>query len=440
MIVLESKESRRSFLRKFGAGLFGATAALNLGKGLKAFPAVKERCTSESSGVSAHDEVFWKFVRQQFPLTHERTYFNNGGLGPCPRVVVDTCYESALRLTTISETGYGERHQVHEKAASFLGCDVEEIAITRNTTEGMNIIARGLPLRKGDEVLMSTHEHVGGSMPFVALMKDIDIRIKLFEPGKNHAENLQIIEDNLTKRTRVLMISHIPCTTGLVFPVKEIADLCHQRDILVFYDGAHPPGQIPVDLRDIGCDFYAASGHKWLLGPLGTGLLYIRKDMFDVWKPTYVGAYSNAEYDFENLKLEYRREAEMTEYGTRNTPLVLALGAAIDFIDTIGIERIAARGAALAAHLKEGLLKIPNLEILTPLEPEYSASIVTFRSKTHSKTEIQEALSERNFRVRSIGEHKLNAIRVSSHVYTSFEEVDRLLEALMEVVGAYIKK
>ena len=436
MIVLESRESRRSFLRKLSGGLLGTTAALSVGKGLRAFPEFSARCGAEDSGGTAHDEAFWKFVRQQFPLTHERTYLNSAGLGPSPRVVLDTYYDAALRLATICETGHGERHQVHEKAAALLGCDVDEIAITRSTTEGMNIIARGLPLRKGDEVLMTTHEHPGGAIPFLALSKDIGIKVRLFEPGKNDAENLQVIEDNLTKRTRVLMISHIPCTTGLVFPVKEIAELCYQLDILVFYDGAHPPGQIPVNLHDIGCDFYATSGHKWLLGPIGTGLLYIRKEMFDVWKPTYVGAYSSSKYDLDTLTLEYKREANLTEWGTRNTPLVLALGAAIDFINAIGIERIAARGAALAAHLKQGLSQIPNLEILTPMEPEYSASMVTFRHKSIAHKEIYNALSERNFRIRSVGEHNLNAIRVSTHIYTSFEEVDRFLEAVREVVGA----
>jgi len=434
MVALEFGKDRRSFLKKFIGGVAAGALALRWGRGLAAWPEFLRTCQDSTRSGEEDDESFWRLVRQQFPLSHERTYLNNGGLGPSPRVVIDTYHDACLRLERISETGHGERRSVHEKAAAFLGCDVDEIAFTRSTTEGMNIIARGLPLQKGDEVLMSTHEHVGGAIPWLGVAKDVGIKVRLFEPGNSRGESLRIIESTLTKKTKVLSLSHIPCTTGLVFPVEEIARICHERGIIVVYDGAHPPGMIPVNLHDIGCDFYATSGHKWLLGPKGTGLLYIRKEMFDVWRPTYVGAYSSSEYDLDSLMLEYKREANVTEYGTRNTPLVLALGAAMDFLNAIGMERVAARGAYLASHLKTELSKMSDIEVLTPFEQESSASITTFRPKNMKHSDMLNLLGKAGFRLRNIGEHRLNAIRVSTHVYTSMEEVERLIDAVRRIL------
>ncbi len=434
MVVLTHAETRRSFLRK----VLAVGAAVPLIGPLRngaASGRVRPTWLPFPQGGGPEDEDYWRVVRQAFPLTTERTYFNNGGLGPSPRMVLDAYRDASLRLERICETGHEEIAPVRAKAAAFLGCDTTEIAFTRNTTEGMNIIAWGLPLRRGDEVLTSTHEHPGGAIPWLALAKERGVVVRLFEPGTTRKENLHIIERHLSRRTRVVSISHITCTTGLLFPVQEIAALCRQRGIWLVVDGAHPPGMIPVDLHELACDFYASSGHKWLLGPKGTGLLYIRKEMFDLWRPTYVGAYSDARYDLDTLTLEYRREAELTEYGTRNTPLILALGAAIDFLSTIGMERVAARGRYLAGILKRELTQLPSVEVLTPSEPESSASIVTFRPKQGKSAELLETLTKEGFRVRSVGEHRLDAIRVSTHVYTSVEEVERFCKTVRRLVA-----
>ena len=147
---------------------------------------------------AAYDERFWSFVQKQFPLVDGLIYMNNGGLGPSPFPVIDAVYSAMLELEGISETGHHLHEEVNKKAAKFFNCDDEEIAFTRNATEGMNIIARGLSLKKGDEVLMTTHEHPGGGMPWLALANDTRIRVRLFEPGMSHEENLKIIESNIS--------------------------------------------------------------------------------------------------------------------------------------------------------------------------------------------------------------------------------------------------
>lgn len=387
---------------------------------------------------ATRDERFWRFVQRQFPLEEDLIYMNNGGLGPSPYPVIDAIYSAMLELERISETGHQLVEEVNKKAARFFNCDKDEIGITRNATEGMNIIARGLALKKGDEVLMTTHEHPGGGIPWLALAQDRGIRVRLFEPGMSRDENLKIIQASISPRTKVLAISHITCTNGLKLPVEELAEICRARKIFFVLDGAQVLGMIPVDFQKLGCDFYTSSGHKWLCGPKGTGVLYVRNEMKDFWRPTHVGAYSETVYQLDELKLELGTSARHVEYGTRNTPEILGIGAAIDFLDAIGMEHVAERGRSLASHLKEQLQSINNVQVITPMEPDSSASIVSFKILNHAKTHGEltgQFKQDFKIRLRPVGEHGLNAIRASLHIYNNFEQVDRLVEAVKKVAA-----
>ena len=392
---------------------------------------------SSLPGRDADEEKYWKLIRMQFPLTRKRIYFNTSGLGASPRFVMNAVYEKMLELETISETGHEQVNEVTKKIARLFHVDPEEIAITRNTTEGMNIFAREVPLDKGDEVLLSTHEHPGGAVPWLGVMKDKGIQLKLIEPDYRQPERMtEIVERNLTARTKVVSIDHIPCTTGSLFPVSDISRLCRDRGIIFGIDGAHPPGQMPVNLREIDPDFYALSGHKWLFGPKGTGILFINKRILPRLRPCFVGAYSDREYRFEDLVLEYKMEANREEYGTRNTPLVVGLGAAVDFVTAIGVERIQRRSGKMAAFLKEELLKIPGVDVLTPLDPSWSASIVTFGIKGMTYARIQKPLLDRfQCRTRGIFEHGLQAIRISCALYNTFEEMEQLAAAVRTIAS-----
>jgi selenocysteine lyase/cysteine desulfurase len=436
-----SNEDRRHFLKKILGGLAATTTLPWIASPSNSTAAISnfyQTLEKIEGGKDTDDEKFWTLIKEQFPLEQDLIYMNNGGLGPSPYQVIETIKNQMWTWERISETGHWMVEGVHEKAAKFFNCGIDEIAFTRNSTESMNIIARGIPLKKGDEVLMTTHEHPGGAMPWLGLAKDTGIQVKLFEPDLADHDNLKIVESNITSRTKVLMISHIPCTTGLIFPVKEIAEFCHQKGIYVVYDGAQVLGMIPVNLNELGCDFYTSSGHKWLCGPKGTGILYIRREMLDVWHPTYIGAYSEKVYNLDQLKLEYGKAAYHTEYGTRNTPIIMGIGASLDFLGAIGMDKVAARDRALATHLKEQLVKIDKVELLTPMEPELSGGIVTFKILDNKKSYtdyISQIKEQYNIRLRPIGEHNLNAIRASLHVYTTFEQVDRLVEAIKQVIS-----
>jgi len=427
----QGEPDRRQFLRQC---LGGAVASAAFGLGVRA-PS-RDEPPAQRAGPASDDEQFWSNIRRQFPLAADLAYFNAGGLGPSPQPVIDALLRETTALEHDSETGHERVAAVREKLSAFLNCAPEELALTRNSTEGMNLVARGLSLRAGDEILMTTHEHPGGAMPWLGLAKDTGVRVNLVEPGDGGDDTLARITGAVTPRTRVVAVSHILCTTGLCLPARQIAELCRERGLICVLDGAQAVGMVPVDLHALGCDFYVSSGHKWLLGPKGTGLLYIRAGARDLWRPTNVGAHSDCEYDLDRKVLEFRTQADVTEYGTRNTALLLALGAAVDFLNGIGMERVAQRGRSLALYLRQRLQVIPGIEILTPAAEEASASIITFAT-TGSGGDVRDwaPLLQKQYRIRPrpVSEHGLRGLRISAHVYNTYAEVDRLVVALSEL-------
>ncbi len=372
-------------------------------------------------------------VRDQFLLEPSYAYFNTGGLGPSPRQVIAAVDEAWRSLELRCETGHGRRAAVRTQACEFFGCGEDTLAFTRNATEGMNMVARGLQFSSGDEVVMTTHEHPGGALPWFALREDTGIRIRTIDPGSGGGDTLERVANSLTARTRVVMVSHITCTTGMVMPVPEIADLCRRRGVICVIDGAQAVGQVPVDLRSLGCDFYVASGHKWLLAPKGTGLMYVREEMLDRWRPSYVGAYSDTGFDLVAGTFNRLRPASASEYGTRSTPVLFGVAAAMDFLTTIGTGNAAAREAYLANRLRAGIAPLSGVEILTPVEPGSSAAILAFKLPEAGGDPwdwCNLLRREHSMRLRPVGEAGLNAVRASTDVFNSEAEVDRLVEVL----------
>ncbi len=426
--MVDGNSSRRRFLQKCLAGAAAAAAGTTA---CRPSDPASETAGFAEAWAAADESERWRIVRQQFLLEPGYAYMNTGGLGPTPKPVKAAFDEAWLALERRCESGHARRDDVRECACEFLGCDEDELAFTRNATEGMNLVARGLKLRAGDQVVMTTHEHPGGAMPWFAVQEDTPIQIRTFDPGSGGDDTLDRLHDALTTRTRIVMVSHVTCTAGTVLPVREIADLCRAREVLCVIDGAQAVGQIPVDLHGLGCDFYVASGHKWLLGPKGTGVLYVRDPLLDLWTPPFVGAYSDTGFDLSAGGFERLRPASASEYGTRNTPMVIALGAAFDFLSTIGMETVARRGAALARRLREGLSPLAGVEILTP--DDAGAAILTFRLPAAGGNPWEWAnrlRRDHDFRLRPVGEAKLDAVRASTHVFNSEDEIDRLVEVL----------
>jgi cysteine desulfurase/selenocysteine lyase len=422
---------RRIFIKQFGSlALIGFAQPQSLFATTRS-PAEFKKLLDSSSG----DEAFWKLVREQFPLKKSRTYFNNGTMGPSPYSVIETVNKGMLEVNTDGE--YHGTEIAREKLATFINAKVSEIALTHNTTEGINIVAWGLPLKKGDEVIMTTHEHVGNASPWLNVAKLRGIVIKTFIPALTAKENLERINTLISPKTKAIAVPHITCTTGLVLPIKEISKLGKEHNLFVCIDGAHGPGSTLIDVKELGCDCYASNGHKWLMGPLGTGFLYVKEELLDVLQPYYVGANSVDRWELSEKVQHldtYVATAHRYDYGTQNPSLYQGLAAAVDFINTLGSQKVADRGRALATHLQEQLLKLSDkVEMLSATEAASRGTMIGFKMKQIPLADFGKKAGENNFRIRLVPESDLNSIRISTHIYNSFEEVDRFVEFVKNV-------
>lgn len=422
--------TRRHFIRQVTGGMIGSWVLLSVPETSEA-----RYIIARDKAIKPDDENFWRVVREQFPLSKERIYLNNGTMGPSPYVVLENMRRVMEDIDISGE--YGGWEVARPRIAKFINAEESEVSLTHNVTEGINIVAWGLPLRKGDEVIITTHEHVGNALPWLNRARYDGIVIKTFKPMPTADENLNSIDRLITKKTRVIAISHITCTIGQIFPVKEIAKLGHEKGLWVYYDGAHGPGMTVLDMKDMDCDFYATCCHKWMCGPKGTGFLYVRKELLDVLQARWVGGGSDTGWDLTVNPPEFKGyvpTAHRYDYATQNAALYKGVGAAIDFLYNIGVENISRRGLSLAKYLQDELLKLgENVEMLTPTEGRSRGCIVGFRLKNMAYDKFGEHATNKDFRIRLVGEGKLNSIRVSTHLYNNFDEVNKFVEIVKEV-------
>lgn len=422
---------RKSFLQTLTLGSLGTLGAL-LHR-----PSIAESMETKPwnpAGFVGTDRDFWDMVRRQYPLRSEPVYFNTGGLGPAAYGTLDVFNRTMMELQTMSETGHSKFEPARATVAAFIGADPIELAFTRNATESNSIIAAGLKLKPGDEVIFESHAHPGGSFPWLNMQKVSGIKVKIFEPSaQSMQENLDRIAKLITKRTKVIQVSHITAPTGIKFNAKAIADMAHAKGIWFHVDGAQSLGMIPIDVHAMDCDSYASSGHKWLGAPHETGLLYIKASRLEEVIPYHIGAYSNKDYKLPD-QFTYTPSAVRYEYGTRNAATVAAIAAAIDFHKAIGTQKIADYGHGLATYLQEGVRKIPKIEILTPADPTLRASMTTIRHTEIPWDKLNAYFgSEHKLRTRVVTEEGLNAVRISTHMYNNEEQVERVLHALRQL-------
>lgn len=429
---------RRHFFKSVG----GAAGSLFLSSAASASAFSTVSSFKKANTGMPRDEAFWKKLRKQFLIPADYAYLNTGGLGSSPFMVIKTVKKMMDEEDSHPSPGRNKKDwwKIKEKLAVLLGPGVkkEELALTGSATEGINIILNGLPLKRGDEVITSTHEHVALNIPLLNKMKTQGIVIKTFEPDIIDAMgNVRRIEKLMSTHTRLIFTSHITCTTGQILPVKEISQLAKSRGVWYALDGVQVVGHMPINLRDTGVDFYAFSGHKWLLGPRRTGVLYVREDLLDTLKPTIVGAYSSARSDMEKRQLDLHPTAQRYEYGTQNDALFYGLGEAVDFIRFIGEQTIWKHNKHLSEMFYKGLQEIPGVELLSPAGKDYRSAMISFKFKDKNKNVagICVDLEERRLRVRHVNEANLDGIRASFHIYNNEEEVERLLGEIRKIAA-----
>jgi selenocysteine lyase/cysteine desulfurase len=427
---------RRSFFKTMAA-LIGSTFWPDSSRGLATLEDVKQAVPA-----GPQEERWWRLLRRQFIFPEDYTYLNTAGIGTPPHLVMQQVQARWRELEVYPGAGHDmqEWGQIKAKCAALMGksCTREEIALTSTATEGINIIVNGLPLQAGDEVITSTHEHAALNIALLNRMQRHGIGIRTFEPDMDRADcNLERIERLITPRTRLIFISHITCTTGQLLPVKEIGRLARARGLWFALDGAQAVGQMPVNIDEYGVDFYTLSGHKWLLGPKRTGILYVRKELLETLRPCTVGAYSDQEYDIRKRTLRLYPTAQRYEYATQNAALFYGLGVAIDFINLIGIPAIWRRNRGLAEMFYRGLCQIPAARILSPSQEKYRTAMITFKLPGTDYRQAAVHFNEKRIRVRIVPEVGLEAIRVSFHLYNSEADVARILEEIRYLAGSY---
>ena len=372
------------------------------------------------------DDAYWEKVRQEFNIVDGISYMNNGTMGPVPRSVVEAQTRYLVDMASDPRIGGWNRIEpVREKLAKFVGANADEIVMTRSTTEGMKIFSRGLDLRRGDEVLMSSHEHPGGYGPWRAredrdgiIVRTVDIPA----PPNSVDEVIDICERALRPETRVLVVSYPIFVTGLLMPIKGLAEMAHRHDVLLSVDGAHALGMLDLNLHDMGCDHFTTAGQKWLLAGSGTGMAYFSSEIQDrVWGDMWRRTPAQGARKYESS-------------GQRHLPSALGMGDALDFQLAIGKTNIETRIRQLAKRLKDGLRDLPAVGLGTSGSAEMSGGLTTFYIDGVPKANIQQALMDREgIYLPGSGLNDF-ACRVSTHFYNTADEVDRVIQVVQHIV------
>jgi selenocysteine lyase/cysteine desulfurase len=377
---------------------------------------------------------YWALLRRQWLLATDHVDLNCGSVGCSPLPVLRAMIDHVLSAEEFREPpypwfGYEENtrlHEVREAVASYLHCATDELALVRNATEANNIVVNGLNLSAGDEVLLTDQEHPGGRCPWDQRVARHGVKINVVEIPKPPASAEEIVErfqKALTPKTKIIFFSHITTSTGLIMPAKQICALARAKGSLSHVDGAHAIGQIPLDMHDIGADFYGTSPHKWLMAPKGTGTLYIREErMKDLWVNIATANWNN--YDLKAYRFSW--------FGTSNLSVMAGLKAALEFHRTIGPEIVFARIHELAKQVHDKVAAYPQLRITNASADQFYGGMVSFDLvKENAKGDLKKVVdgcAARNIRIVGGPDH----FRVSTHIFTQPTELDLFYDALSE--------
>ena len=413
--MTDAPHTRRAFLSAIGA--LSAAGLVSREAFAASVPdAAREPETSAARGLAASGD---------FMFARGLVYLQTGSIGPTPRPVMERTI-AAWKELELNPTfvGYGVQEHamddVRATAARFLGCKTEELALTHCTSDGMNSVAQGLTFAPGDRVLTTDQEHPGGRhcWDFVARRFGVALDVVPVPHGENDAQAIvDRFAKGITPRTRVLSFSHLLSSTGLHMPVAELSALARARGCLAVVDGAQAVGGIPVDFKALGCHVYATSGHKWLLGPKGTGLLYLSEELGD---------------RVDIVSLSASRSAYNDGTGVTSIPSVLGLGAAVEYVSGIGIDRIAAHNSALRNRLFAALQDVPKIRVVSAPAGPLASALVTFTLPTdvESRAFVQMMRSKRDIELKAVPKNWMNGIRVSTHLFNTEQDVDTLIAAL----------
>lgn len=390
--------------------------------------ALVETAVGRAAG-QAEDEEFWMQIQQAFTLDRTVANFNNGGVSPSPRVVQDALrsyleYSNQAPSYVMWRNLEPEIEHVRRQLAGLFGADPEEIAITRNASEALETCLLGFEFQPGDEVLTSDQDYPR----MVTTLKSRERRdgIKLVQvpvaaAPKSHAEIVRAFEQGLTSKTKMILVSQVIFMTGQINPVKDIVRLGEKHGIPVIVDGAHAFAQFPFQRKDLACEFYGTSLHKWLMAPIGTGMLYVKKERIKELWPLMCAP---VEMD-ENIR-------KYEEIGTHPAANHNAIAEAVTFNETLGIKRKADRLRYLRSIWADELRNESNVVFHTNLDAKMSCGLTTVQIKGIEPGDLATWLLDKHgVFVTGIGHPSFKGIRVTPNVYTTVAEVQRFRDAML---------
>ena len=428
--------SRRSFLHTTSSAATVALAAFRPG-GLSRIRAAGQRVANVAPTDTAMDESYWREIQQAFTLDRTIINLNNGGCSPSPRVV----HEAFKRYLDISNQApvyhmwqilEPNIESVRRRLAAGFGCDAEELAITRNASEALQIAQLGVDLKAGDEVVTTNQDYGRMLTTWEQRVRRDGIKLKKISfpvPPPSMDDLAARLIGAITPATRVLHFCHITNLTGQIFPVKKICAEARRRGIKTIVDGAHAFAQFPFTLADLGCDFYGTSLHKWLLAPIGTGFLYVRRDQIAALWPLQPAAAAQT----DNIR-------KFEEIGTHPAANHNAIVEALNFHEGIGADRKAARLRYLRDRWATRLARQPKFKIHTSMDPAQSCAIANVQIVGVPTAQVVTRLWDRwRIIATPIVHEEFEGLRVTPNVYTTLEEVDTFAAAMEHIAATGVE-
>ena len=368
-------------------------------------------------------------VRTEFSHVGDVAYFNTGTFG----TMADSVLQRVLdRIAYFEQKSYSVYHEiladvetVRQRLAARIGAEPTELTLTRNATDGVNLVAAGIRWQPGDEVIISDQEHPAMNYPWLWASQTQGVVVRRFRVSHDPAETLANAIALFSPKTRLIGASWITSPFGVRLPAQAICTAASERGILSLIDGAQAFAVIPVNVAELGCDFFTSNGHKWLGGPKGTGFFWARSDRLRELTPAHVGAGCAERFDVET-GLQLWPDSRRFEFGTTAHTLWAGLGPALDWFDQLGWDWVESRTASLAEYLKRALTEIPGVHIKTPLAWERSSGLTTFALEKADAKDLEHYLAERwSVAPRSLG--LPGHIRVSTAYFNTHAEIDRLI-------------
>jgi selenocysteine lyase/cysteine desulfurase len=429
-----TSDGRRTFLKQ-AATLAGAFSASSLFQQAHAaeWQAASARAANLHPALAAEDEDYWSVIQRAYTVNPSLINLNNGGVSPAPMVV----QQAVERYNQLSNEGPSYymwrildqgREPLRERLARLAGADANEIAVNRNSTEALNTIIFGLPLERGDEVIGTKQDypHMIEAYRQRAMRDGIVYKQISFDlPIEDDAKIVKAYEEAITPRTKLIHVTHMINWVGQTMPVRKIADMAHAKGIEVIADGAHSFGLMDFKVPELGCDYFGTSLHKFLSAPIGTGMMWIKRDKIEkVWPLVCAGEPHSADIrKFEDL-------------GTRSFPLEQGIGEAINFHEGIGAKRKEERIRYLKNYWASRVQSIPKVKLHTSLNAKYSCAICGVSIDGMKPSELENALFN-NYKIHTVGIvwENISCVRVTPHVYTTIADLDKMVRAIGEIAA-----